>query len=146
MRPPLTPRPVPYLGDVVHVLRLDDGLEVVLQDAREVVLQLAAAEIGQDLLPVGRGLQGKEGEGRAKSGVREEATTTRMSLKDTRSLENQDPFTAPAPPQTLAKTWTARASPKPHALPHASRSPTHPHAPIRPSCRSPHREAAQVGL
>jgi hypothetical protein len=26
------------LGDVVHVLRLDDGLDVVLQHAREIVL------------------------------------------------------------------------------------------------------------
>mmetsp|Transcript_35444 Transcript_35444/g.88930 ORF Transcript_35444/g.88930 Transcript_35444/m.88930 type:complete len:416 (+) Transcript_35444:840-2087(+) len=41
------------LGDVVHVLRLDDRLDVVLQHAREVVLQLRPAEVEQDLLPVG---------------------------------------------------------------------------------------------
>ena len=47
----------PYgFGDVVDVLRLDDGVQVVLQDAREVVLQLAAAEVRQDLLPVRRAL------------------------------------------------------------------------------------------
>lgn len=44
------------LGDVVHVLRLDDGLHIVLQHPLEVVLQLAAAEVGQDLAPVGRRL------------------------------------------------------------------------------------------
>mmetsp|Transcript_16711 Transcript_16711/g.24544 ORF Transcript_16711/g.24544 Transcript_16711/m.24544 type:complete len:414 (-) Transcript_16711:112-1353(-) len=38
--------------DVVHVLGLDDRLQVVLQDAREVVLQLRAPEVGEDLLPV----------------------------------------------------------------------------------------------
>ena len=42
------------LGDVVHVLRLDERLEVVLEDAREVVLQLRAPEVRQDLLPVRR--------------------------------------------------------------------------------------------
>ena len=41
-------------GDVVHILRLHGGYEVVLQDAREVVLQLAAPEVLQDLLPVWR--------------------------------------------------------------------------------------------
>ena len=42
------------LRDVVHILGLGDGLDVVLQDAREVVLQLRAPEVGQDLLPVRR--------------------------------------------------------------------------------------------
>ena len=45
------------LGDVVHVLGLDDGVEVVLQDAREVVLQLAAPPVRQHLLPVRRVLR-----------------------------------------------------------------------------------------
>ena len=50
-------RSAPYgFGDVVDVLRLDDGVQVVLQDAREVVLQLTAAEVRQDLLPVRRAL------------------------------------------------------------------------------------------
>ena len=39
-------------GDLVHVLRLDDGLQVVLQDLGEVVLQLGSPEVGQDLGPV----------------------------------------------------------------------------------------------
>ena len=42
---------------VVHILGLGDGLDVVLQDAREVVLQLRAPEVGQDLLPVWRRLR-----------------------------------------------------------------------------------------
>ena len=37
------------LGDVVDVLGLDGGDEVVLEDAREVVLELRAAEVGEDL-------------------------------------------------------------------------------------------------
>lgn len=49
--------PLDGLGDVVHVLRLDDGLQVVLQDAREVVLQLRPPEVLQDFLPVGRALE-----------------------------------------------------------------------------------------
>ena len=43
------------LGDVVHVLGLDGGHQVVLQQAGEVVLELGPAEIGQDGGPVGRG-------------------------------------------------------------------------------------------
>ncbi len=46
-------------GDVIHVLRLDDCLQVILQDAREVVLQLRASEVGQYLLPVWWGLCAK---------------------------------------------------------------------------------------
>lgn len=42
------------LGDLVHVLGLDDGPQVVLQDFGEVVLQLRTSEVGQDLLPVRR--------------------------------------------------------------------------------------------
>ncbi len=41
------------LGDVVDVLGLDGGVQVILQDAREVVLQLTPPEVPQDLLPVG---------------------------------------------------------------------------------------------
>ena len=44
-------------GDLVHVLWLDDGLEVILQDLGEVVLQFRAAEVDQDLLPIWRFLQ-----------------------------------------------------------------------------------------
>lgn len=39
-------------GDVVHILGLNGGVQVVLQDAREVVLQFAAPEVPQNLLPV----------------------------------------------------------------------------------------------
>ena len=46
-------------GDVVHVLRLDERLQVILQHLREVVLQLGAAEVLQDLLPVRRVLRHK---------------------------------------------------------------------------------------
>lgn len=42
------------LWDLVDVLRLHDGTQVVLQDFGEVVLQLRASEVGQDLLPVWR--------------------------------------------------------------------------------------------
>lgn len=44
-------------GDLVDVLWLYDGLEVVLQDLGEIVLQLGASEISQDLLPVRGSLQ-----------------------------------------------------------------------------------------
>lgn len=43
--------------DLVDVLRLDDGPQVVLQDFSEVVLQLRTSEVGQDLLPVWRVLR-----------------------------------------------------------------------------------------
>ena len=46
----------PYLhslGDLVHILGLDDGPQVVLQDLGEIVLELRAPEVGQDLLPIG---------------------------------------------------------------------------------------------
>lgn len=42
------------LGDLVHVLWLDQRLQVILQDLGEVVLQLGAAEVRQDLRPVRR--------------------------------------------------------------------------------------------
>ena len=42
------------LRDLIHVLRFDDGLEVVLEDLGEVVLQLRAAEVRQNVRPVGR--------------------------------------------------------------------------------------------
>lgn len=42
---------------MIHILRLDDGLDVVLQNAREVVLELAASEVSKNLLPVRRGLK-----------------------------------------------------------------------------------------
>jgi hypothetical protein len=41
------------LGDVVDILRLDDGFQVILQDASEVVLQVAASEVREDFLPIG---------------------------------------------------------------------------------------------
>lgn len=40
--------------DLIDVLRLDDGFQVVLEDFREVVLQLGAAEEHQNVLPIGR--------------------------------------------------------------------------------------------
>ena len=40
--------------NLVHVLRLDHGLQVIFQDFREVILELRAAKVGQDLGPVGR--------------------------------------------------------------------------------------------
>ena len=40
------------LGDVIDVLGFDRGDEVVLEDAREIVLELGAADVGEDLLPV----------------------------------------------------------------------------------------------
>lgn len=43
--------------DLVDILWLYDGLEVVLQDLGEIVLQLRASEISQDLLPVRGSLQ-----------------------------------------------------------------------------------------
>ena len=39
-------------GDLVNILGLDEGLEVVLEDLREVVLELRATEVLEDLLPV----------------------------------------------------------------------------------------------
>lgn len=39
-------------GNCVDILGLDDGLEVVLNDLGEVVLELRAAEVGDDLSPV----------------------------------------------------------------------------------------------
>lgn len=51
-----------HLWDVVHILRLNDGLDIVLQHALEVILQLAAAEVSQDLAPVGGGLQAARAE------------------------------------------------------------------------------------
>jgi hypothetical protein len=42
------------LGDVVNVLRLDDGLQIVFQNLREVVLKFGTTEIGQNFLPIGR--------------------------------------------------------------------------------------------
>lgn len=40
------------LGNLVHVLGLDDGLQVILQNLGEIVLQLGASEIGEDFLPI----------------------------------------------------------------------------------------------
>jgi hypothetical protein len=42
---------------VINVLRLDQGLEVVLKDLGEVVLKLGTAEVLEDLLPVGRNVE-----------------------------------------------------------------------------------------
>lgn len=44
--------PLDGLRNVVHVLGLDDGMQVVLQYPGEVVLQLAASEVCEDFLPV----------------------------------------------------------------------------------------------
>ena len=44
------------LWNVVHILWFHSRCEVILQDAREVILQLAPSEILQDLLPVWRRL------------------------------------------------------------------------------------------
>lgn len=41
-------------GDLVDVLRLDDSLEVVLEDLCEVVLQLRTTEVLENLLPIRR--------------------------------------------------------------------------------------------
>ena len=41
-------------GDVVDILRLDERLEVVLEHLGEVVLQLGAAEVLENLLPIWR--------------------------------------------------------------------------------------------
>lgn len=49
------------LRDVIDVLRLDDGLHIVLKNARQEVLQLAAAEVCEDLLPIRRVLRQKAG-------------------------------------------------------------------------------------
>lgn len=40
-------------GDLVDILGLDEGLEVILQDLGEEVLQLRAPKVGKDLRPVG---------------------------------------------------------------------------------------------
>jgi hypothetical protein len=48
----------PYsLWDLINVLRLDQGLQIILQDFGEVVLQLGATEVAEDLLPVRRVLE-----------------------------------------------------------------------------------------
>jgi hypothetical protein len=39
---------------MVDVLRLDEGFEVVLEDLGEVVLELGASEMPQNLLPIRR--------------------------------------------------------------------------------------------
>jgi hypothetical protein len=39
---------------VIDVLRLDERLEVVFEDLGEVVLELRAAKVLEDVLPVGR--------------------------------------------------------------------------------------------
>ena len=48
----LSDKPPDRPGDVVHVLGLDGSLDVVLEDLGEVVLELASAEVEQDLPPV----------------------------------------------------------------------------------------------
>ena len=48
-------KPTKYLdsfGDLVDILGLDEGLEVILQDLGEEVLQLRAPKVGKDLRPV----------------------------------------------------------------------------------------------
>jgi hypothetical protein len=39
---------------LIHILGFDYGLEIVFQDLGEVVLQLTAPEVSEDLRPVGR--------------------------------------------------------------------------------------------
>mmetsp|Transcript_26675 Transcript_26675/g.74705 ORF Transcript_26675/g.74705 Transcript_26675/m.74705 type:complete len:450 (-) Transcript_26675:564-1913(-) len=46
--------------DVIDVLGLDGGFHRVLQDSGEVALKLAAAEVDQDLFPIGRGVVSAE--------------------------------------------------------------------------------------
>jgi hypothetical protein len=41
-------------GDVVDILRLNEGLEIILQDLRKVILKFRSTEILQDLLPIRR--------------------------------------------------------------------------------------------
>jgi hypothetical protein len=50
-------RALDRLGDVVDVLRLDQGLQVVFQDFREIVLQLRSPEVFEDFLPIWRVLE-----------------------------------------------------------------------------------------
>ena len=45
--------------DLVHILRLDDGFEIIFQDFGEIILKLGATEVGQDFLPVW-GILGKK--------------------------------------------------------------------------------------
>lgn len=45
------------LRNAIHILRLDRGLQILLQDLCEVVLKLAATEIRQNSLPVRRTLK-----------------------------------------------------------------------------------------
>lgn len=40
-------------GNVVHVLRLDKGLQVILENLRKVVLKLRSSEVLENFLPVG---------------------------------------------------------------------------------------------
>lgn len=42
------------LGNVIDVLRLDDGLQVILENLGEVVLEFGTTEVLQNILPVGR--------------------------------------------------------------------------------------------
>lgn len=47
--------PLDRARDVVHVLGFDHGLDVILEEFGEVVLEFLAPEVRQDLLPVRRG-------------------------------------------------------------------------------------------
>ena len=49
--------PLDRARDVVDVLRLDQRLEVVLENLREVILKFGSAEVLEDVLPVGRVLR-----------------------------------------------------------------------------------------
>jgi hypothetical protein len=40
------------LTNLVNVLRLDDRLEVILQNFCEIILKLRASEVGQNLRPI----------------------------------------------------------------------------------------------
>ena len=45
--------PLHCFGNLVHILRLDNSLEVILKDFCEVILQLASTKVGKNLSPVG---------------------------------------------------------------------------------------------
>jgi hypothetical protein len=46
--------PLDGLGNLIDMLRLDDGLQILLQNSSEVVLQLGATESADNGIPGGR--------------------------------------------------------------------------------------------
>jgi len=67
--------------DVVDVLRLDESLEVVLENLGEVVLELGSSEVLEDLGPVGRVL-GKEKNGKGELEREREGRSEKLSSKE----------------------------------------------------------------